>query len=159
MGEVGRIQHRRLKRDSHWSRKRINRAEFQKPSLKKKKLFKNKRMIDLSQMVLKRWERWKRSVGHWISLITADLDSRWTGRMTGMKARECGGGGEDRDWRHLIKTFFQIILLGRNGVVNRGEKRGFREKSLSCPGRQYMLWWWDWSSAAAEFTLNSKDHL
>lgn len=108
------------RRDCHRSRKRINRAEFQKPSFKK--LFKQKRMIN---WVKCSWKVEKDENGvlaagcNWLLLtLTATGLVEWQGWKP-----ECGGNGENKDWRQLIKKFFPTNSATKKwGGRRRGEE-------------------------------------
>lgn len=154
MGERGSTLQRKLKSNSHWGRKRIS-AEFQNAGLQK--LFK-KRIINWVKHSWKAEKEGKLSTGHrFNNLVTADLDN-WCGRMVGMKARECCGGGRgDRDWTQFNKDNFWSDFAIKTGVVDRGEKRVSKEKLLFKVGRQRELCWGEWTSTEAELTMNSED--
>lgn len=155
MEKTGRTQQRRLKRRSHWGRKRNS-------GIKVLKTFFKKRMIN---WVKNSWkaendEDWARATGFNNLEVTADRGDKWLGRMAGMEARECvevGGGVQRLEAANKDNSPNNFAIKKWDGGW-RGEE-GLKEKMLLKAGMRSVLCGWGRPSVAAEFTLNSKDLL
>lgn len=112
-----------------------------------------------SQKLLKGWERWRLSgaTGFNDLEVTADLDDTWLGRMAGMEARECvevGGSVQRLETANKDDSPNNFAVKKWDGGWRREER--LKEKMLLKVGIRRVLCGWGRSSAAAEFTLNSK---